>query len=170
MLSGMLIQETFCPDLKFRYSHESSCSQEIFSLLCRPKRRRRNTQTLVYLYERSIQTVGVDGCCRQDPCSSNRIKSKAALGWKGNCFVCRPLFPPFWCPGITVNKQGNERIAIDLFSFLFFPSKIIKKSLAYHKSNQKFSVWTVSLRCGLYKSAYSRAACTCRDSMLRAKS
>lgn len=127
MLSGMLIQETFCPDLKFRYSHESSCSQGIFSLLCRPKRQWKNTRTSMYLHERSLQTVRVDSCYRQDPCSSNWIKNRAALGWKGNFFVCWMLFPPFLYRGITVNKKGNKGITIDLFTFFFFHQRSFKK-------------------------------------------
>lgn len=96
-----------CPDLKFIYSHESSCSQEIFSLLCRSKRQWRNTQALVYLHKTySLQTVsGVDSCCRQDPGSYNQIRSIAGLGWKGSSFVCLTLFPQFLYPSITVIRK-----------------------------------------------------------------
>lgn len=73
-----------CPDLKFIYSHENSCSQEIFSLVCRFKQR--NTQTLVYLHKTySLQTAGVDSCCRQDPCSSNQ---KYSWSWLKRELLC----------------------------------------------------------------------------------
>lgn len=131
-----------CPDLKFIYAHESSCSQEIFSLICRSKRWWRNTQTLMYLHKtHSLQTAGVDSCCRQDPCSSNQIKSKAGLGCKGNCFVCLMLFPQFLYPSITKNKKGNKKVTIDLFFFYFFYQKSLKKrSCLSQKQPELFSL------------------------------
>lgn len=135
-----------CPDLKFIYAHESSCSQEIFSLLCRSKRQWRNTQNLVYLYKiYSLQAAGVDSCCRQDPCSSNPIKSKADLGWKGSCFVCLMLFPQFLNPSMTVNKKGNEegkkgnqKITIDIFSFFPHQRSLRKGSCLSQKQPELF--------------------------------
>lgn len=69
-----------------------------------------------------------------------QIKTMAGLGWKGNCFVCLTLFPQFLYPSITVNKKGNKKITIDLFSLLSSIKDNWEKGLAYHKSNQNFQL------------------------------
>lgn len=126
-------------------------------------------RSLVYFYKTCrLRTAGVDSCCRQDPCSSIQIKSKAALGWKGNCFVCLTLFPQFLYPNITVNKEGNKKITIDLFSFFFFHQRSLRKrSCLSQKQPELFSldsnaqVWIIKI-CILQSYIY-------RDSMLKAK-
>lgn len=72
-----------CPDLKFVYSHESSCSQEIFSLLCRSKRQWRNTQSLVYLHKTQFTS-----CCRQDPCVFDIPNQNYGWSWLKRELLC----------------------------------------------------------------------------------